>query len=243
MNLLNSSAVEMLPEPVRALAERLGCESTGGAPTVRLSQIGRLRSGANASWTQYRASQTIASDECRFSWIARTGLFGLVRIEDALDHGAGRLTVTALGCLPVMRAPTCAALDRSEMMRYLAEIVWAPDAILRNRQLQWDVSGDRFLAVSCRTSGPPATVTFALDENGRIAVVKAADRPMFVAGGFRPACWFGRVFDYRRHAGYWLPFRAAVGWEIDGQPVVCWEGQLVEWVAYSEENGVRPQAS
>jgi hypothetical protein len=47
--------------------------------------------------------------------------------------------------------------------------------------------------------------------------------------GIRFLPWFGHVADYRQHNGYWLPFRAEVGWKIDGERIVFWEGRLTEW--------------
>ncbi|MEW6643114.1 MAG: DUF6544 family protein [Pseudomonadota bacterium] len=218
-----------LPEPVRALAERLGCGSTTGAKSAHVSQVGRMRSNADAKWMSFRAEQTIGLDACSFSWVARTGPFGSVRIVDALDRGTGHLQVTALGLLPLMRSPASPELDRGELMRYLAEIVWAPEAILRNRSLYWQVLDNRNLSVSVGQPDRRATVKFKLDEQGRIADVTAADRPMISRSGVRFLPWFGHVADYRHHNGYWLPFRAEAGWEIDGERIILWEGSITDW--------------
>jgi hypothetical protein len=188
-----------------------------------------MRSDAGAKWMNFRAGQTIDLDQCRFSWVARTGPFGSVRIVDALDQGVGRLDVTALGFLPLLRMPASKDLDRGELMRYLAEIVWAPEAILHNRSLRWNMLDNGGLSVSAGQPEHCATVEFELDEQGRIACATAADRPMISRSGIRFLPWFGHVADYRQHNGYWLPFRAEVGWKIDGERIVFWEGRLTEW--------------
>jgi len=41
----------------------------------------------------------------------------------------------ALGVIPVARAERSSALMRGELMRYLAELAWAPDAFLFNTTL------------------------------------------------------------------------------------------------------------
>ena len=46
--------------------------------------------------------------------------------------GEGRFDIVALGFIPIARAKHTPALVRGELMRYLAEIPWAPDAILCN---------------------------------------------------------------------------------------------------------------
>ncbi|MDF3839986.1 hypothetical protein P3W85_44750 [Cupriavidus basilensis] len=221
--------IDSLPGPVRALATRLGCGTDNGETSVRFSQAGRMRSDARGVWTKYRATQTIALDSCSFCWTAQTGPFGSVRIIDALDCGTGRLEVTALGFLHLVRMPASDELDRAELMRYLAEVIWAPQAMVRNPHLHWAVLNENCFAVTAGKPGRTATVTIELNEDGRVASVTAPDRPMYTKSGYCPRLWFGRASDYRRHAGYWLPFRAEVGWQIEGERVVLWEGSLLDW--------------
>jgi hypothetical protein len=45
--------------------------------------------------------------------------------------------VRALGLIPIVRAERTPALQRGQLMRYLAELAWAPDAILHNTELRW----------------------------------------------------------------------------------------------------------
>ena len=47
------------------------------------------------------------------------------------------MDVLALGFIPLVRAQHTTALQRGELMRYLAELAWAPDAILHNPHLRW----------------------------------------------------------------------------------------------------------
>ena len=60
----------------------------------------------------------------------------MVLVCDALNDGIGRLEVTALGFIPLVRTVSTSALVRGEPMRYLAEFAWAPDAILRTPALR-----------------------------------------------------------------------------------------------------------
>jgi len=219
-------AAGTLPAAVQALALRSGAGAAGPARQVRFTQEGRMRSGPSGRWMRFRAEQRMALDACAFDWTARVGPFGLVRVTDALEDGRGRLAVTMAG-LPLMRAPASPALDRGEVMRYLAELVWAPEAMLSNRHLRWQVAADGAeITVSARED---AAVTFTLGGDGRVASIFAPDRPMFTEGAYRPTPWFGRLAAYRAFSGYWLPCRAEVGWEIGGAQVVCWEGSLTAW--------------
>jgi len=114
-------------------------------------------------------------------------------------------------------------------MRYLAELAWAPDAILANPALVWTVIDGRTLRVSAGRDDARGEVELRLDENGRIASISAKDRPRKEGAGFVERPWAGRFCDYRRHLGRWLPFAGEVGWVLDGQAVVAWRGTIQSW--------------
>jgi hypothetical protein len=62
-------------------------------------------------------------------------------------------------------------------MRYLAELAWAPDAILLNTALRWREEGLDMLAVSAGSVETASEVLLSLDSEGRIAGAFAPDRP------------------------------------------------------------------
>jgi hypothetical protein len=113
-------------------------------------------------------------------------------------------------------------------MRYLAELPWAPDAILTNKMLEWSV-GEQTMTVSTDSGTGRFSVTFALDPQGRITSVSAADRPRTEGSHFVERPWQGVFTDYRRHCGRWLPYKAEVGWVLDGRPVTVWQGTIKTW--------------
>ncbi len=139
------------------------------------------------------------------------------------------LDVCALGFIPIARMRASADATRGELMRYLAELPFAPAAILHNSSLRWRSEGPDCLAVSAGVSDVTAEVTFSLDTDGRIASVFAPDRPRAVKDSFIPTPWQGRFSDYRQHLDFWLPFSAEVSWQLDGADVVCWEGRMQSW--------------
>jgi hypothetical protein len=102
-------------------------------------------------------------------------------------------------------------------MRYLAELAWAPDAILGNPLLAWTVVGERMLRVSAGHGQARGEVELQIDESGRIAGVLAKARPRKEAPGFVERPWRGRFFDYRQRQGRWLPFAGEVGWSSKGR--------------------------
>jgi hypothetical protein len=128
-----------LPGAVHDLAIRLGVRTGLGPSGVTLTQTGRMKSNVRSkAWMAFTASQILSTQNCEFDWRARAGPLGLISGRDALLKGEGRFDIMALGVIPLARAAHTAALVRGELIRYLAEIAWAPQAILHNPALRWD---------------------------------------------------------------------------------------------------------
>lgn len=217
-----------LPPKVAELAYRLGAQPMSQR-SVRLSQTGRMRQSANAAWGKFTASQTIALEHCAFDWRARTGPLGIVSVRDALVAGSGLLDVRALGVVRLAHAEPSAGLTRGELIRYLAELPWAPDAILRNVGLRWREDGPDRLVVGAGSDETAAEVTLTLDGEGRIAEAFAPDRGALIDGVTVPTPWRGTFADYRLHDGVWLPFFGEVSWVMPTGTFTYWQGRIETW--------------
>lgn len=226
-----------LPPAVVDLALRLGADPVPGRSRVRLGQTGRMRQDAATAWMPFKARQTLATDHCDFDWRARSGPGGLILVRDALDGGKGVFHVRALGVLPIVNIKPSSELTRGQLMRYLAELAWAPDAILHNTDLRWREDGPDRLVVGAGSGQAAAEVTLSLDGDGRIASAFAPDRGRTVAGAIVPTPWGGRFKDYRHHHGVWLPFGAEVSWSMPEGDVVYWSARIDFW---EKAEGRRP---
>lgn len=225
-----------LPAAVYDLALRLGVAPDSSRSRVALTQTGRLkRSLATDSWLAFTASQTLAARHCAFDWRAKAGPLGLVSGRDALEGSEARFDIVALGFIPIVHAKHTPALVRGELMRYLAELAWVPDAILCNTALRWRVDGPATLSVGAGTGDTASEITLSLDQEGRIASAFAPDRPRSATEPLLPTPWRGRFTDYRRHGGMWLPFAGEVAWEIGGREVRYWQCQIEHWAAFSDD--------
>ena len=141
----------------------------------------------------------------------------MIHVRDAFQHGEGHLTVKALGLIPIVSSKISLQLSRGELMRYLAEIAWIPDAILLNTELRSREVGPDTLAVSAGAGETAAEVVLTLDSEGRISAAFAPDRGRTIKPPYLLTPWRGSFSDYRRHQDMWLPFAGEVGWEIEGK--------------------------
>lgn len=218
-----------LPSAVVDLALRLGADPVTDRNRVRLRQSGQMRQDATKGWMPFKARQTLATDHCDFDWRARSGPANLICVRDALDGGRGRFNVLALGILPIVNVKPSCELTRGQLMRYLAELAWAPDAILHNADLRWREDGPDHLAVSAGSGQGAAEVTLNLDSDGRIDTAFAPNRGRMVAKAIVPTPWGGRFLDYRHHRGVWLPFGAEVTWSMPQGDLVYWKARIDLW--------------
>ena len=217
------------PVEVRALAQRCGASQARPKHRVTLRQAGEMRDGPDGRWTPFRAEQSISLSRPAFRWTARTGPLGLVTVVDALRGGEPHLEARAFGVVTLVRPPVTAALTKGELMRYLAELPWAPDAMLHNRALAWQVLNPGRLRVSAACGEGLAAVDLHLGDDGLVAAVSAADRPRMEGRRTVERPWWGRFCDYRSHAGRRLPFRAEVGWRLQDREVAVWRGLVTAW--------------
>lgn len=219
-----------LPPEVAALARRCGADPNlvpGAEVTMR--QTGVMRADAAQPWKAFRARQTIAIDRMGFVWRARTGPLGCVSITDALEDAGGRLTVMALGVIPLVRLGADDKLTRGELLRYLAELPYSPDAILHNRGLQWEAPDANTLRVTGSHAGVSARIEFTLDPDGLIASAYAPDRPRLEGATTVERPWRCTISDYRSHQGRRLPFAGEAAWIIDGVETPVWRGRIEAW--------------
>lgn len=235
------------PKEMRDLALRLGADPERVAGHSVLRQDGEMKLSLGLSlWHRFSACQTFAVTACAFDWHARFRPFGYLSVIDALKWGKGQLDVTALGVIPLVRSAPSVALTKAEMLRYLAELPFAPDAMLHNHALGWRVIGADELAVSCGPAAMQTEVILKLNSDGRVASATAQDRPRSTSVPYLPTPWRGVFSDYRHQYGRWVPFAAEASWIIDGQDVPYWRAQLSHWtmssapLASMEKDDTRP---
>lgn len=220
-----------LPAEVRALAERLGARGEAPARLAVLRQAGAMRRAPGERERRFTARQVIAVAPPGFLWRASFDPAGMVLVADSLAGGAGGVEARLLGAFTIMRVEATGAAAKGQMMRYLAELPWHPDAIPANPALVWRVIDASTIAVAAGEGAGRAEVTFGLDEQGLIASAEAPDRPRAEGRSMIERPWRGRFWDYREHAGRLLPMRAEVAWVLDGEDFMYWRGEVTAWEA------------
>ena len=189
-----ANASELPPAPLPAIVQSYLGRAASAQPApaaVWLRQADEMRAMPNAQWRPFTAEQVISVHRPGFAWLARMQAMPLLsaQILDCYIDDKGLLEARLCGSLPLAQAAG-QEVSRGELMRYLAELIWAPHAILHNPQLSWREIDASVVVVSTASAGGPARVRLIF-EDGDIARIEADDRPRTVGRRIVPTRWEG----------------------------------------------------
>jgi len=218
------------PGLVRRYLERALPHGAEPVRQVRVEQTGRMFRGAGSRPMRFTAVEHFAVDRVAFSWEARFPIIAIaprisLRVTDGYTDGRGALIVRALG-VPV-QVQRGREVTVGEAYRYLAELPWAPHAMLANAELDWREVDTSTVEVATAAGGERATVRFEFDSRGDIIRCRAPSRPRADHPTVRGMPWGGEFRDYRTIDGVRLPARAEVYWEEPEGRFVYWEGEIL----------------
>jgi hypothetical protein len=218
-----------LPDLVRHYVERNVPPAALNASCVRFSELGemQLRPGR---WSSFLADQEMEADRVEFAWRANFRAAPLVslRVRDWYRAGAAGLDVRLWG-VPVVRA-SGEDVARGEAMRYLAELVWVPQAFVSNRALEWREVDESSVDVSTRVGAERVAVTLRFNDAGDI-VAMSSERPRRVGKRVVDTPWSGVFANYRELDGVRLPTTGEVSWLLPDGLFTYFRCTLTAWSA------------
>lgn len=227
--------LEGVPDPVRDYFTTVLRDGQQFVGSVRLEQEGELRPGdADSAWKSFVATQYITTDPPGFFWNARLRLWPLIslRIGDLYRDGAGSASISLWGFIPIAGDDANPELNEGELLRYLAEAVWYPTALLPSEGVRWDAIDDSTATATLEYGETTATLTFHFTEDNEVAKVHA-ERPRRVADGYEPTPWTGRWHDYEMRNGIRVPTAGEVVWHLPDGDMEAWRGRVTD-ISYDE---------
>ena len=215
-----------LPELVRTYLARSLPPPGGADPAiVRVEQTGEMSKKPGARAMPFRATEDFVVDRVAFSWRARFPILGplALTVVDEFANGDGQLRVSLLGVrLQTEKGPEAAV---GEAMRYLAELPWAPQAIVANRELEWQAIDNEIVEVACRVGATRVAVRWHFNEDGDVVAVTGM-RPFLVGKSFVPRQWGGEFGEYATFNRVRVPISGQVWWDLPEGRFVYWRGNL-----------------
>ena len=189
-------------------------EAGGGRRHIRLRQVGEMQLKPGR-WFAFDATQGISLEHVAFHWRAWFPIVPLfrLRVDDWYEDGDGALEARLWGVLRAIRA-SGADVARGEAMRYLAELPWAPTAMLQNRELEWREVEPNVAEVSADVAGACPRVLLQFGEDGDVVRVTADKRPRLVGKRVIETPFVGEFSEYASFGAVRVPTRAEVSWQL-----------------------------
>ena len=190
---------------------------------VRLTEVGDIRRTPGGRPMPFEAVTEFGVHEVGFSWRARFPIAPLLtmRVHDGYSDGTGWMRGTIVG-VPFMRrgGPQIAVAGA---IRYLAELPWAPHAMLANPHLDWRQTAPRTVEVATNVDGVQVAVDFEFDARGDIVSASSAARPR---DGDVPRPWGGRFGEYVVMGGVRIPGSGEVSWDLPDGRFTYWRARV-----------------
>jgi len=227
--------LEGLPTPVREYLATVMEEGQPYIDSVRLEQTGKLRPGGpTAAWKPFAATQYVTVEPPGFIWNASVSLgpFVSVRVRDQFHDWQGMASVSLFGIVPLETVDSSPELEEAELMRYLAEAVWYPTALLPTAGVEWEPIDDRTANATIENGDVEASLTFSFTEDGEVARVHA-DRYRRVDDGYESTPWSGYWRNYETRNGIRVPTEGAVVWHLPDGDMHAWQGRITT-IQYDE---------
>ena len=203
------TALAALPAPIQRHIERALPAGQRPIERGRLRQRGEFRLGS--AWHPLTATQWFTTRPPGFVWDATIDLAPLlpVRVLDAYQDGEGRLVARLRSTLPLAAVGPSPGLNEGELVRYLAEAVWYPTALLPGGGVTWESIDDSSARATLVDGEVSASVVFHVGPDDRIDRV-TAQRYRQETDDVAP--WVGTYDAYDSYEGIEIPTQAAVAW-------------------------------
>lgn len=184
---------------------------------VYMEQSGTLNRGStfdNAQWAGFTARQRSATQKPGFVWDAsvQTPIGVSLRMLDAYIARSGTKQHAPLGLIDFDASQDSGEVARQELIRYVAESVWYPTALLPGPSLQWTALDAQTAQISLTDGALTVRLRFWFNAEGLVERIESAERQALVDGVWTPMPWEMRLSNYQRMSGMLVPMEAEAAW-------------------------------
>ncbi|HYK03870.1 MAG TPA: DUF6544 family protein [Thermoanaerobaculia bacterium] len=201
-----------------------------GQPIIRhawLTQRGEFLVRAEPPvWRPFSATEAMTVGG--FVWNARIRVLPGVAIHvcDSFVAGAGSMRASAMGVFPLMHVEGTPEIATGALLRYLAEAVWMPTALLPSQGMTWIALDDASARATITGGATTVSLDFHFGADGLVERVCTDARPREAGGEFVRTPWQGRFGQYEDVQGIRIPLRGDVEWLLPEGPQPYWRGSV-----------------
>jgi hypothetical protein len=205
--------IKGLPAPVQRFFKTVLKDGQAMVTAVKLSQQGQFNLNETESkWSPFTATQLVTTQRLGFDWDARIQMAPGVSafVHDTYLLGEGSLHASLLGLFTVAKMSGAPENNQGELLRFFAEALWYPTALLPSQGVRWEAIDDNSARATLTDGATTASAVFQFNADGTIATFRADAR---YRDKLTAMPWGGRFWDYAVRDGMLIPLEGEVGWE------------------------------
>ncbi len=229
--LVHFDEIDKLPAPVQRYFRKTLQERQPMVAGVRIQHRGTFNlSETGEQWKPFTSDQQVITQRPGFDWNGRiTILPGIpVLVHDAYIAGEGILQAALFGLFSLANLQGTGDIAKGELMRFFAEAVWYPTALLPSQGIHWEAISDRSAQATLTDSDVNITLLFTFNEQDLIESVQAEARGRTVGEKIIPTPWYGRFWNYEERSGMQVPINGEVAWSLPDGAKPYWRGSIIE---------------
>jgi hypothetical protein len=205
--------IEGLPDPVQRYFQTVLKDGQAIVASVNLSQEGQFNfNEMKDKWNPFTATQFFVTKQLGFDWDAKIQMVPRLNafVHDTYLLGAGNLHASLLGLFNLANMHNTPELNQGELLRFFAEAVWYPTALLPSQGVRWEAIDDNSALATLTDGETTASVVFQFNAEGVIASMRAEERYRDKTTAMP---WVGRFGEYSVRDRILIPLYGEVGWE------------------------------
>jgi hypothetical protein len=200
-----------------------------GHPIVAIAHLrfdGTFAAKPN-KWTPFTAEQHVRTDPPGFVWDAHIAMTPSVYVRDSYTDGDGTMEARMAGVVPLVHQHGTPEMASASLMRFLAEAVWFPTALLPRDGLSWSAVDDSTARVTLTDRPTTVSLDVSFGPRGEITTVSGM-RYRDVNGTPVLTPWIGHHTRYARSGGMMIPTEGEVAWALPTGVEPYWRGRLID---------------
>lgn len=220
-----------LPAPVQRYFRLALKDGQSIVSAVSVEHTGNFNMSMTAKqWRPFNSTQRVVTHRPGFDWDARIAMMPgiIVRVHDAYVAGEGILHAALFGLVTLADMRGTPEAAQGQLMRFFAEAVWYPTALLPNQGVRWEAVDDTSAKATMKDGKVTLTLLFRFNDTGLIGSVRSEARGRVVNGSVIPTPWEGRLWGYEIRDGMQVPMEGEVSWLLPEGLKPYWRGRITK---------------
>ena len=220
--------IEGLPEPVQRFFKTVLKDGQAIVAAVKLSQQGLFNMNEiEDKWSPFTATQLVTTQRLGFDWDARIQMAPGVNafVHDTYLLGEGSLHASLLGLFTVAKMDSTPESNQGELLRFFAEALWYPTALLPSQGVRWEAINDTSARATLTDGATTVSAVFQFNAEGLIDTFRTEAR---YRDKLTAMPWSGRFWEYSVRNGMLIPLEGEVGWDYPEGTRLYFKGRTTE---------------